>query len=105
MLVETPDRSLEQRLTALAEANRIRMWRAELKRDMKAGRADVAGLLAAPPAELGTMKVYDLLRAMPKVGVVKTRKVLRRLAIAPSKTVGGLSPRQRQELLGYLRIA
>jgi hypothetical protein len=41
--------------------------------------------------------------AMPKYGRVKVNTVLRRSAISPSKTIGGFSRRQREELVEALR--
>jgi hypothetical protein len=34
---------------------------------------------------------------------VKVNKILSQCRISPSKTIGGLSPRQRAELVSYLR--
>lgn len=98
----TPERDLAQRLDALARANRVRSWRAEMKRDVKGGRRTITGLLGAPPEKLETMKVLDLILLAPKVGRVKAMKMLNAARIAPSKTVGGLSERQRRELLVLL---
>jgi hypothetical protein len=97
------DRSLEQRFDALDKANEIRCGRAQLKRDLKARKVSARDLLADPPAVIETMKVYDLLRAVPKVGRVKANKLTTQARIAPSKTVGGLSERQRGELVRLLR--
>ncbi len=97
-----PERSLAQRLTALEHANAVRSWRAGLKVELKRGRP-VVPLLTRPPAELSTMKVFDLLMAVPKAGQVKVGQVLRRCEISPRKTVGGLSPRQREALVLALR--
>ena len=41
-----------------------------------------------------------MLLAVPKYGRVKVDKILRQCKISPSKTVGGLSERQRNELVG-----
>jgi hypothetical protein len=49
-----------------------------------------------------TAKVADLLLALPKYGPVKVNKLLSRCRIAPSKTIGGLSQRQRNELAALL---
>lgn len=98
-----PDRSLVQRMEALQHANEIRSRRAVLKRDMKAGRQGIHDLLLDPPEYLETCKVFDLLIAVPKFGRVKVNKILGRCRISPSKTVGGLSERQRGELVGVLR--
>lgn len=100
-----PERSTEQRLSALERANEIRGHRAQLKRDLAAGRVTVAALLAAESldARLETMKVFDLLVAAPKYGRVRVNQTLQRCRISPSKTLGGMSPRQRLELVGLLR--
>lgn len=98
-----PDRSLVQRREALAKGNEIRTYRAKLKRDLKAGRVSIHGLLLEPPEKLGTMKVFDLLMATPKRGRVKVNKLLVQCRISPSKTIEGMSARQRTELVSMLR--
>ena len=97
-----PDRSLTQRLDALERANSVRIRRSQLKRDVKAGRVSVIALLADPPEFIETMKVYDLLLAVPMVATVKANQIVTRCRISPSKTVGGLSERQRDELARFL---
>lgn len=94
-----PERSLQQRRDALARANEVRTFRAAMKKDLKGRQQSLLPLLEEPPAELASMKVLDLLIAAPKVGRVKATKVLRSAQVSPSKTVGGLSERQRTELL------
>jgi hypothetical protein len=98
----TPDRSLDQRMDALTIANEVRTLRAQLKRDLKAGRASIGTLLLDPPSWLQTAKVFDMLLALPKVGRVKATKVLDSSRVSPSKTFGGLSQRQRTELAARL---
>ena len=98
-----PERSLTQRMDALKRANDIRTRRASLKRDLKAGRTQIHGLLLDPPPFLQTAKVSDLLLAVPKYGRVKVNRMLNACRISPSKTIGGLSQRQRNELVSYLR--
>jgi hypothetical protein len=95
-------RSLDQRMDALERANEIRIKRAQLKRDLKAGRVSIHSLLLNPPEYVETAKVFDMLLAAPKYGRVKVNKVLARCRIAPSKTIGGLSERQRSELVSLL---
>lgn len=99
-----PERSLQQRRDALDRANAVRMQRAILKRDMKAGRTTAREVLLACPEFVETMKVFDLLLAVPKAGRVKVTKALRQLAVPPSKTVGGLSVRQREELVRLMAV-
>ncbi|MGI8413586.1 MAG: integration host factor, actinobacterial type [Solirubrobacteraceae bacterium] len=101
--IAAPERSLGQRMDALARANDIRSRRAQLKRDLKAGRQPIHELLLAPPDYLETAKVFDLLLAVPKYGRVKVNKILTGCRISPSKTIGGLSQRQRTELVALMR--
>ena len=98
-----PDRSLNQRMEALARANDIRTRRAQLKRDLKAGRKHIEFQVLAPPDYILSMKVYELIMTTPKYGRVKANKILGRCKISPSKTVGGLSERQRRELVALMR--
>jgi hypothetical protein len=98
-----PERSLDQRMEALKRANQIRTRRAKLKRELRGGRTSPQALLLSPPEYLLTAKVSDILLAVPKFGQVKVNKILSQCRISPSKTIGGLSPRQRAELVSYLR--
>ncbi|HVE68770.1 MAG TPA: integration host factor, actinobacterial type [Solirubrobacteraceae bacterium] len=98
-----PERSLVQRMDALSKANEIRTRRAQLKRDLKGGRASIHNLLLKPPEWIETAKVLDMLLAVPKYGRVKANKILTQCRISPSKTIGGLSERQRTELVQMLR--
>ena len=89
-------------MDALSRANEVRTLRAQLKRDLKAGRVSIGALLLDPPPYLETAKVFDMLLAIPKVGRVKATKILDSCRVSPSKTFGGLSERQRAELAGRL---
>ncbi len=90
-------------MDALQRANEIRTARAQLKLDLKAGRTSIHDLLLSPPDYLETAKVFDMLLAVPKYGRVKANKILVQCRISPSKTIGGLSERQRNELVSMLR--
>ncbi len=98
---KAPVRSLDQRMEALNRANEVRSRRAALKADLKHARVKMPDILADPPEYLLTAKVADLLMAAPKCGRVKSARIMEQCRISPSKTVGGLSERQRQELLAY----
>jgi hypothetical protein len=89
-------------MDALTRANEVRTFRAQLKRDLKAGRVPISALLLDQPTYLETAKVFDMLLAVPKYGRVKVNKILAHCRIAPSKTIGGLSERQRSELISLL---
>ena len=98
----TPERSLTQRMEALKRANEIRSRRAGLKRDLKAGRVKIQMVLRNPPEWVLTMKVYELLLQVPKYGRVKVNRVFTHCRISPSKTINGLTERQRDELISFL---
>jgi hypothetical protein len=98
-----PARTHEQRMRALRRANEIRSKRAQLKRDLKAGKTRVESLLRDPPAYVLSAKAFDMILAVPKYGRVKANKILTQCRISPSKTIGGLSARQRGELVSQLR--
>lgn len=85
------------------KANTVRTRRAQLKKDLKANRQHIETLLAEPPDYLLTAKVFDLLLAVPKYGRVKVNKILTQCRISPSKTLGGLSERQRNELVDVMK--
>jgi len=96
---QAPARSLDQRMEALQRANEIRVRRARLKRDLKEGGAKIDEILREPPKYVETAKVFDILMAVPKFGRVKAARLLNQCRISQSKTVGGLSDRQRGELI------
>ena len=97
---QAPVRSLDQRMDALKRANDIRVKRAQLKKDLKDGRVQVEKIPQNPPDYVSTAKVIDILMAVPKFGRVKAARFLNTCRISQSKTVGGLSDRQRTELIG-----
>ena len=96
---QAPVRSLDQRMEALRRANDIRVRRAKLKKDLKDGRVQIEDVLLDPPEWVETAKVFDMLMAVPKLGRVKAARLLNSCRISQSKTVGGLSERQRAELV------
>lgn len=97
---QAPARSLDQRMEALKRANDIRVRRARLKKALKDGTVQIDEILTQPPEYVATAKVFDILVAVPKFGRVKAGKLLTQCRISQSKTVGGLSERQRAELVG-----
>jgi hypothetical protein len=99
---QTPERSLAQRMEALRRANEIRTARAKLKKDLKTGEVSIQAIIADPPDYVLTAKVFDMLMAVPKCGKVKATRFLNHCRISQGKTMGGLSERQRNELLELL---
>jgi len=89
-------------MDALRRANDIRSERARLKERLRAGEVFINDVLNDPPLCVHTAKVLDLLLAVPKFGRVKANRILERCRVSPAKTVSGLTPRQRKELLDLL---
>ena len=98
-----PARSPEQRLRALAKANEVRSSRAQLKRDLAAGVVELARVLANPPACARTARVVELLVAVHGIGPARANRALVHCRIADTKTIAGLSNRQRAELIDLLQ--
>ena len=99
---QTPERSQQQRMDALRRANDIRCERARLKERLRTGELSIGDVLVDPPVCVHTAKVLDLVLAVPKYGRVKANRLLERCRVSSSKTVNGLTPRQRKELLDML---
>jgi len=97
-----PACSAQRRLVSLARANEVRVERAHLKRALAAGSVTFAEVLANPPACARTAKVGDLLLSVPGIGPAKSDRALARCRIANTKTIGGLSDRQRAALTDRL---
>jgi hypothetical protein len=88
---------------AMQRANAIRASRAQFKRDLATGRCAIDTALLYPPEYIGTAKVFDILLALPRFGREKVSKVLMQCGIATTRTIAGLSQRQRDELVTLLR--
>lgn len=86
------DRSLAQRREALNHANAIRVYRAELKRQVASSAAPYNALLDRMDPRLQSMRLVEALRCMPAIGTVIADKVMQRAAISPRARIGGISP-------------
>lgn len=92
----------ERRMAGLEHANRVRSYRAEVKRNLRAG-ADPVPIILDPPPELRSMGVYVFLRAIPRFGRVKAHNAMRSLVVGPRATLGSLTDRQRAVIAEELR--
>jgi hypothetical protein len=87
-----------QHMRALAHANRVRLARAELKRGIKAGSVDTAGVVRGCPWQVETMTVGELLRSQRRWGRARARKFLAALALNENRELARLTERQRNLL-------
>lgn len=102
MLRRAPQRTVQERRSALEEANRVRFARAAAKRELKSGELDVYDLLMEPSEELKGAKVEEMLLAMRGMGRIKVMRVLREAGISNAKTLVGLTHGQRDRLIRVL---
>src|SRR3954452_15670758 len=87
-----------QHMQALAQANRVRLARAELKRQVAEGEADVAEIVLACPWEAESMSIADLLMSQHRWGRSRCRRFLTSIPMVETKTIGSMTDRQRNEL-------
>ena len=91
-----------QHMRALAQANRVRLARAELKRQVAEGEASVADVVLSRPWEAESMTISDLLMSQHRWGRTRCRRFLASIPMSETKTVGSMTARQRRELAGLL---
>ncbi|MBA2706836.1 MAG: hypothetical protein H0U59_03410 [Gemmatimonadaceae bacterium] len=94
---------LEQRDKSLRLANEVRVARAQLKRDLRAGAVNPIRLVMDPPDYAARMTVSTMLRAVPKVGVVKAKAIPRRAGFSEDRRLADLTDRQRHQFAMALR--
>jgi hypothetical protein len=102
MLRRAPERTPQERRSALEEANRVRFARAATKRDLKSGRLGIYDLLMDPSEELRGAKVEEMLLSVRGMGRIKVNRVMREAGISRSKTLVGLTHGQRDRLIKVL---
>lgn len=98
-----PQLSAAQLEAAREAATQARRARAELKEQVKEGAVSFSEALDRAVADdtLSRIKVVDLLRALPRVGVTRATEIMENLQIAPNRRIRGLG-RHQIERLGEL---
>ena len=91
-----------QHMRALAQANRVRLARAELKKQVAEGEASVADVVLECPWEAESMTISDLLMSQHRWGRTRCRRFLASIPMSETKTIGTMTDRQRNELAGLL---
>ncbi|MEA2347193.1 MAG: hypothetical protein QOG62_980 [Thermoleophilaceae bacterium] len=92
-----------QHLRALEHANRVRLARASLKRDIAAGSTTAAQVVIDMPWEVESMSVSELLMSQRRWGRARCRRLLLSLGIAENKRIGTMTLRQRVALADLLK--
>jgi hypothetical protein len=91
-----------QHMRALAQANRVRLARAELKRQVAEGETSVADVVLSCPWEADSMAISDLLMSQHRWGRTRCRRFLSSIPMSETKTIGTMTDRQRNELARML---
>ena len=91
-----------QHLKALERANKVRVARAELKRRVASGAVDAADVVLYCPWEADTMQLGELLMSQRRWGSSRSRKILARLSMSETRSVGSMTNRQRLLLASLL---
>ena len=87
-------------MRALAQANRVRLARAELKRQVADGELTVADVVLDCPWEAESMTIADLLMSQHRWGRTRCRRFLLQIPMTETKTIGSMTDRQRRALAG-----
>jgi hypothetical protein len=87
-----------QHMQALAQANRVRLARAELKRQVADGETSVSEIVLERPWEAESMSIADLLMSQHRWGRTRCRRFLASIPMVETKTIGSMTDRQRNEL-------
>ena len=91
-----------QHMRALEVANRVRLARAALKRNVENGDISAADVILSAPKEADSMLVADLLLSQRRWGRTRCRKFLAAVPLSETKTIGSLTARQRIGLAAML---
>ena len=94
-----------QPLRALERANNLRVARSQVKRRIAGGELTAGEVVLASPRETATMTLFDLLRCQRQWGERRVHRVLMRLAISETKTIGSLTHRQRHAVAAAVSIS
>ena len=95
------DMSEDQRNAALAKAAEARRTRAEMKELLRTGSLTLAEVFERAETDdvVAGTKVNTILVAMPRMGKVKTKRLMEEYGIAENRKIRGLGSRQRRLLL------
>ena len=95
-----PKLSLEEKKKALKKAQEIRSKRAKIRQNLKQGRTTIKEILANINDDVvAKMRVAYLLESLPRIGKIRTRKIMSDIGIDETRRVQGLGNRQKQALL------
>jgi hypothetical protein len=92
----------QQHLRALEHANRVRLARAAMKRQVAAGDVSASEVILSCPWQAHSMEISDLLMSQKRWGRARCRRVLLTIGVPENKQIGTLTERQRLALAAVL---
>src|SRR5262249_14326462 len=101
-IVDQEKKGTSQCMEALARANKVRLARAALKREISAGHRNITEVIMESPWEVESMSLGELLCAQRRWGRARSRKLLSSTSLSEGKRVGTLTERQRRILVAAL---
>ena len=87
-----------QHIQALQRANKVRLARAELKREVGKGAITVREVILSSRWEAASMTIAELLASQRRWGTTRSSKFLAGIGMPETKTVESMTERQRSLL-------
>jgi len=98
-----PKLSLEEKRKALKKAQEVRSKRAKIRQNLKKGKTTIREVLNTINDDVvAKMRVVYLLESLPRIGKVKTKKIMSDIGIDETRRIQGLGNRQKQALIERL---
>lgn len=98
-----PKLSADEKRAALKKAQEVRSKRAQVRESLKQGTVTLEKILSHPEDDvISRMRVAYLLESLPRIGRVRSRKIMEEIGIHVSRRVQGLGARQKEALLKRL---
>lgn len=98
-----PKLTAEEKLKALKKAQEMRSKRARIRQELKCGQTNIRELLEEISDDtVAKMRVAYLIESLPRIGKIRTRKIMSDIGIDETRRVQGLGSKQKQALLERL---
>jgi hypothetical protein len=98
-----PKLSLDEKRKALKKAQEVRSKRAKIRQNLKNGKTTIREVLENISDDvIAKMRVVYLLESLPRIGKVKTKKIMNDIGIDETRRIQGLGNRQKQALIERL---
>lgn len=98
-----PKLSLDEKKKALKKAQEVRSQRAKIRHNLKNGKTTIREVLSNINDDvIARMRVVYLLESLPRIGKIKTRKIMSDIGIDETRRIQGLGNRQKQALIERL---